>query len=62
VAKDFTPYQQKIIKNYYENKHPLHLQKLAEMVTELFLSEGKKKGKGLGKGLPIHEGVGSARI
>ncbi len=45
VAKDFTPYQQKIIKNYYENKHPLHLQKLAEMVTELFLSEGKKREK-----------------
>lgn len=45
MAKDFTPYQQKIIRNYYDNKQPLHLQKLGELVTDLYLSEGKKRDK-----------------
>ncbi len=40
---DFTPYQQKIIKRYYDNQGPLQLQRLAELVSELYLSEGKKR-------------------
>jgi hypothetical protein len=40
---DFTPYQQKIIKRYYENQDGLALQRLAEMVSELYLSQGKKR-------------------
>ncbi|MGH7171773.1 MAG: hypothetical protein ACRELF_25540 [Gemmataceae bacterium] len=40
---DFTPYQQKIIKRYYDNKEVLQLQRLAEMVSELYLSTGKKR-------------------
>ena len=40
---DFTPYQQKVIKRYYDNQDILHLQRLAEMVSELYLSTGKKR-------------------
>ncbi len=41
--QDFTPYQQKIIKRYYDNQDVLQLQRLAELVSELYLSEGKKR-------------------
>jgi hypothetical protein len=40
---DFTPYQQKIIKRYYNNQDTLQRQRLAEMVSELYLSTGKKR-------------------
>lgn len=36
-------YQDKIIKRYYNNKDDIMLQKLGELVTELYLSEGKKR-------------------
>jgi hypothetical protein len=42
---DYTPYQQKIIKRYYNNQDTIQRQRLAELVTELYLSEGKKKQK-----------------
>ena len=38
-------YQQNIIKNYYENRETISLQRAQELVTELFLSEGKKRQK-----------------
>ena len=38
-------YQQRIIKNYYENQDAILLQKLGEHVTELYLSEGKARAK-----------------
>ena len=40
---DHTPYQQKIIKRYYDNQDTLQLQRLAELVSELYLSSGKKR-------------------
>lgn len=40
---DYSPYQQKIIKRYYNNYDGIQAQRLAEMVTELYLSEGKKR-------------------
>jgi acetylornithine deacetylase/succinyl-diaminopimelate desuccinylase-like protein len=40
---DYTPYQQKIIKRYYDNQDTLQLQRLAELVSELYLSSGKKR-------------------
>jgi hypothetical protein len=43
MPQDFTPYQQKIIKRYYENQDTLQSQRLAELVGELYLAEGKKK-------------------
>jgi hypothetical protein len=39
---EFTPYQQKVIKRYYDNLDTVALQRLAELVTELYLAEGKK--------------------
>lgn len=39
---DLTPYQQKIVKRYYDNIDTLALQRLAELVGELYLAEGKK--------------------
>jgi hypothetical protein len=41
--KDYSPYQQKIIKRYYENQGTLQTQRLADLVGELYLAEGKKK-------------------
>jgi acetylornithine deacetylase/succinyl-diaminopimelate desuccinylase-like protein len=40
---DFTPYQQKIIKRYYNNQDAIQRQRLAELVSELYLSSGKKR-------------------
>ncbi len=39
---DFTPYQQKVIKRYYDNLDKVALQRLGELVTDLYLAEGKK--------------------
>ena len=40
---DFTPHQQKIIKRYYNNQDTIQHQRLAELVSELYLSSGKKR-------------------
>jgi hypothetical protein len=45
AERDYTPYQQKIIKRYYDNSDTLQLQRLAELVGELYLAQGKKKEK-----------------
>jgi hypothetical protein len=42
---DFTPYQQKIIKRYYDNQDTLQRQRLAELVSDLYLTEGEKLKK-----------------
>ena len=36
-------YQQKVIKDYYKNRDAISLQKLSELVTDLYLAEGKKR-------------------
>lgn len=38
-------YQDKIIRNYYRNEPELKLQRLSELVTELYLAEGKARAK-----------------
>jgi hypothetical protein len=43
ARQDYTPYQQKIIKRYYDNLDTLSLQRLAELAGELYLSSGKKR-------------------
>jgi hypothetical protein len=40
---DLTPYQQKIVQRYYENQDDIQRQRLAELVSDLYLSEGKKR-------------------
>lgn len=39
---DHSRYQQKIIKRYYQNFDAIKHQRLSELVTELYLAEGKK--------------------
>jgi hypothetical protein len=43
VRDDYTPHQQKIIKRYYSNQDAIQHQRLSELVTELYLAEGKKR-------------------
>jgi len=43
MAKDFTPYQQKVIRRYYSNQPSIQHQKLAELVTDLYLASGAKR-------------------
>ena len=40
---DHTPYQRKIIDRYYRNFDAIQLQRLSEIATELYLTEGKKR-------------------
>jgi len=35
--------QDKIIRNYYENRDEIAIQRLQELTTDLYLSEGKKR-------------------
>lgn len=46
-------YQQNIIRNYYDNRENISLQRAQEIVTELYLSEGKKREK-YWKSLEVH--------
>lgn len=43
MAKEYSKYQQNIIKNYYENRDTISLQRLGELVTDLYLAEGKSR-------------------
>lgn len=38
-----TKYQDKVIRNYYQNREAIAIQRLQELVTELYLTEGKKR-------------------
>ena len=41
----YSKHQQNIIRNYYENRESISLQRLSELVTELYLAEGKGRAK-----------------
>jgi hypothetical protein len=43
--RNYTAYQQKIIKRYYDNLGGIAGQRLADLVGELYLAQGKKKEK-----------------
>jgi hypothetical protein len=45
MLDDYTRHQQGIIKRYYENFDKIQVQRLSELVTELYLAEGKKRDK-----------------
>lgn len=42
---DYSDYQKKVIGRYYDNREQIDRQKLEELVTNLFLAEGKKREK-----------------
>jgi hypothetical protein len=43
--EDYTAHQQKIIKRYYSNQDTIQLHRLGELVTDLYMAEGKKREK-----------------
>jgi len=43
AKKGFSNYQNKVIADYYKNREDIMLQKLGELVTELYLAESEKK-------------------
>jgi hypothetical protein len=43
MAEQRSKYQQKIISGFYKNRGALGLQRLSELVTDLYLAEGKKR-------------------
>ncbi len=45
TSQNYSKYQQNIIKRYYENADSIGLQRAQELVTELYLTEGKKRQK-----------------
>jgi hypothetical protein len=42
-------YQKKVIQNYYANRDTIMLQKISELVTELYLADSEKKKERLWK-------------
>lgn len=43
MGKEYSKHQQKIIKNYYDNREAISLQRLSELVTDLYLAKGKAR-------------------
>jgi hypothetical protein len=41
--KKRTAYQERAIRNYYHNRDDIMIQRLGELVSELYLAEGKAK-------------------
>jgi len=40
---DHSPHQERIIKNYYKNRDSIMIQRVQELVADLYLAEGKKR-------------------
>ncbi len=57
-------YQDRIIRNYYQNRDAIGLQRLSELVTDLYLAEGKARQRIWKQILPALEkaGVPQSRI
>jgi DNA polymerase III delta prime subunit len=45
AMENFTRHQQSIIKNYYKNRDDVAFQRAQELLTDLYLAEGKKLEK-----------------
>jgi len=58
---DYTPYQQKVIKRYYDNQGTIQRQRLAELVSELFLAKGKKRQRAWDSAVSALEKLGLPR-
>lgn len=43
--REYSNYQRKVIGRYYENRDQIDNQRLAELVTSLYLADGKKREK-----------------
>lgn len=56
MAREYSSSQKKIISNYYKNQDTIALQKLQELVSELYLCESEKKSGSLWKRVEAHLG------
>ncbi len=45
AERDYSKYQQGVIRRYYEHRDAIALQRAQELVTELYLAEGKKRAR-----------------
>jgi hypothetical protein len=45
AMENYSAHQQKIIKNYYHNRENIAVQRVQELITELYLATGKKREK-----------------
>jgi hypothetical protein len=45
TEKSYSKFQQNVIRRYYDNRDAIALQRAQELVTELYLTEGKKRLK-----------------
>ena len=43
MDRQYTQYQEKVIKGYYDNNETIKIQKLSELVTNLYLETSDKK-------------------
>jgi len=43
MDQGYSKHQQRVIKNYYNNRGAISLQRLGELVTDLYLAEGKSR-------------------
>lgn len=41
--RNYSPYQKRVIRRYYENREAASTQRLGEIVTELYLATSEKK-------------------
>jgi ATP/maltotriose-dependent transcriptional regulator MalT len=64
AERDYSPYQRKIIKRYYDNHDGIQLQRLSDMAAELYLANDRKKEKLWAQAREILERMGlpAARI
>ncbi|MCG3179435.1 MAG: hypothetical protein BIFFINMI_01770 [Phycisphaerae bacterium] len=51
---EYSKHQQNIIRRYYDNRQSIALQKLSELVSELYLAENDKKRDQLWKRVATH--------
>jgi len=40
-----SPYQDRIIRNYYQNQDAILVQRLGDLITDLYLAEGKQRAR-----------------
>jgi hypothetical protein len=45
MAREYSDYQKKIIKRFYDNRDDIDSRKLSEITSDLYLAEGKKKDR-----------------
>ena len=64
MSRDFTPHQKRIIDRYYSNQGSIQGQRLAELVTELYLAESAKRANIWKRAMTAMQklGVPAARI